>query len=143
MMRGIAPLLASLSVLLFVPYAEGCVNSNGQLPTAADSIYFYSNDPLPTWATSAIDGGITMWSGCGGTPNMYRGTSGDIPVRVQYSLFSDFGCAEVQRYLTSSGGLNNAVLNLYEYDVNGNSCSSHGSGTLAHEMGHLLGLAHS
>lgn len=139
----LASLVLGLTCLLAVPTASACVSSNNQLPTFADSMYFFSNSALPSWVGSATDGGISMWGGCWGIPDMYRGSAGDIPVEIRYELFSDFGCAEVQRYPNSYGGLLNAVLTVYEYDVNGNSCSSHGDSTMAHEIGHLMGMSHS
>lgn len=142
--RSASPYLVAAAVLLTALYvdADECSqqNSNG----------ISSGDVLNISGVSSSDIGtaITTWfSGCSGFgisfPSMVEGGSGGIPVVVtHHSGTSTLASGSCGRTVFTLQGPSNSVISasvdLWDRQANGVDCNT--ADTLAHELGHVLGL---
>lgn len=124
-------------------FGSGCAPDNASIAVSNSSVF---NITSSTFSTSDLSTATSYWSGCGaGTdiPSMQVGGTGGVPVNVILMAGSSpagrCGVAEVQVGATS-GRVVSATIKIYTKQQNGTSCQPF-SDEIAHELGHVLGLA--
>jgi hypothetical protein len=96
----------------------------------------------------AVSTATQMWNGCDGLPTFSTSSGGDFTVSVSFvggsSLFNGDencnGCGCTTVAYNSSDVPTSASIRLYDTAANGAGCSGGRGQTLAHEIGHFLGL---
>jgi hypothetical protein len=139
---------ASIIVAAFVLSAPGSAQEDCSQPAGAtvspgDTINISATSAASPYVSPAID----YWSGCSGYgtqfPQFQAGGTGGVPVTVvlrsgNSTCPTGGGCGCIERELVN-GHLESAVITLWTHGSNGVSCTPH-QDTLAHELGHVLGL---
>ena len=126
-----------------------CVSYNNQsVGTGVSSILLTTS----TVSTTTLSLAAGMWDSCPGAgssfPSIMSTGSGNVTVQVNFNSgscpISGCACGSTQRTLNSNGQLVSATITLYGKTNSGQTCSSSAMpNTLAHEVGHTLGLANS
>lgn len=115
----------------------------------AGSINFTSSTYIPEWM---IDTAIGEWGSCSsagtGFPEMRSNVASDITISVVLqpgqSTTNSGGCAVFQHQLDpATGAVIGGTIVLFDSDILGRDCEPSRADTIAHEIGHVLGLADS
>ena len=124
-------------------FGSGCAPDSPGIGVSNGSVL---NLTASGFSTSDLNAATAYWSSCGaGTdiPGMEVGGAGGIPVNVILMAGSSptgrCGVADVQVGATS-GRVVSATIRIYTKQQNGTSCQPF-SDEIAHELGHVLGLA--
>lgn len=137
-------------VMIFAPgsSADTCVSPNATSTSFADSVSFIIHSQE---AANLTNGGIGYWTqSCTGLglPALFTGTTGDILIDVQFlpatvSNTSTGGCGAVEIRRSPTGELTGGTITIFGFQGDFGSCSHLWEETMAHEIGHVLGLANS
>jgi hypothetical protein len=117
-------------------------------PDRAASICVNSSDPYI--AASVVSDGVGMWGGCGttGIPHLNANSSSctftfDVVHISGVSTSSSGGCGEFRPSFNNSHSpptINGGTIVVWDTTQFGNDCEAYRSETVAHELGHGLGL---
>lgn len=136
---------ALLSAISRPAWAVDCsTQREGAGFSTASTLHLISSDFTPTELQTAVG----YWSGCVGygteIPSFQIGGSGGIPITVNrvdsVSQSSSGGCGEATITSSAQGQVLRVSITLWTEQTNGISCEPL-SDSLAHELGHVLGLA--
>jgi hypothetical protein len=137
-----------------------CVSAQGYGVGSASTIGVVAADGWTGRDAPPIAEAIAMWQGaCDGIagsdlPVLTEGTNADIVIGVAFmpgeqNPVAGGGCAFFDHDLNSSYQIVGGTIRIYPTDSNGQSCSAYVTaaawldGLIAHELGHVLGLANS
>lgn len=140
-----------LLVLPWVVFADGCAPLQMSTPVGwSDISLSLSTQDGGSIDSEAVATATGMWNACEGLPTFSTTPGGDFTVHVTFvgssSLYNGdancngCGCSDIE--YGTNGAPMHAVLELYAMDGNLNDCSGAKGQTLAHEIGHFLGLGH-
>lgn len=101
----------------------------------------FGSDVAPDVVYSAIE----MWGDCDeystGFPSFQTGTNGDVSISVVSSEgYGTRGCGRFDPIVNGSNQVTGGTITLFAMDINGTSCAGQLTESLAHELGHVLGL---
>lgn len=104
----------------------------------------------PSGAQAAATAGIAQWNNCtetgnGEMPLITLGGQGDIAVQVVQggqNTSGSGGCGRAIISTNSAGRVTGATITLFARDIGGATCDYQAE-TMAHELGHVLGLGES
>lgn len=101
-------------------------------------------------ASCEITSGMEYWNVCSGQGSAfasmgYQSSGAQVSVSINFhpgtSTDTSAGCGRVESWnFTPDGQITDATIGVFERDSNGTPCSPY-SDTVAHELGHVLGLA--
>lgn len=147
--RSVALLVASISIAISdqALFAMDCSVASSEWGLSPGSFFELS---FAGFTRAEVDTAIGYWSGCAGygseIPDFTIGYSGGVPVSVikkvgrsDSPLAEGSGCGLFDPEIVNRR-LESAELTIWTLDRNGNPCPTP-SDVLAHEFGHVLGLA--
>ena len=148
------PSLAFLVLGLFLAgtTAQGQACTSRLYPNnTVSSIAFNLCDNVMQTYASQIQAGIDQWGVCptagSGFPSMGLGGSAAMTIWVMntpgFSTTDTGGCGQLHPERDSNGVLIGGSIELFDLDKHGADCMPQWPGTVAHEIGHVLGLGHS
>lgn len=114
---------------------------------AAGSILVVSNDSHVT--ASNVAGAVGLWQSCSqvgsGFPSLFANSgSGEITFGIVLlgglSTSTAGGCGQFRPSFNGNGQINGGTIELFDATLSGNDCEPIREETIAHEMGHGLGL---
>lgn len=141
--------LLLLGVLLgAIPKPTWAVDCSTQRTGAGFSTASTMNLTSSNFTTAELQAAADYWSGCAGygteIPSFQIGGSGGIPITVTrvngVSQSSTGGCGEATITSNAQNQVLRVSVTIWTQQTNGNSCEPI-SDSLAHELGHVLGLA--
>lgn len=99
---------------------------------------------------SQLSAAIGMWETCtsfgSGFPALVFNGNGSFNVSVEFvpgRNMNTAGCGVFRHTLNSSGQVIGGTIWVYEFNAEGDACAPTRSDTIAHELGHVLGLGNS
>lgn len=140
--------VAVVAILVFVGMkvqAQSCVSQLYQ-SNGASNISILTSDPYITSAN--ITGAISKWQACPqfgtGFPNLITANYGDYVFTVVHqsgqSTSSSGGCGYFQGSFNGFGQINGGTIVVFDATAFGQDCEPGRAVTIAHEIGHGLGL---
>jgi hypothetical protein len=142
---------SGLLLLAFVVFglpddAHACTSAYPYASNAADLIGFTAGSGF--LGDASIISAIGMWSGCNedgwGFPSLAFNQPGSINIVVQLLAGANpigiGGCGFFDHQLSNSNQVQGGTIYLYELTGDGKSCADTRVETIAHEIGHVLGL---